>query len=197
LNKASFPTVYLPSREYFLALSQYDAVAIDTDENWMRQTVRNRAFILSTNGLYCLNIPVEKSRSAKQLTRDVRISYNDPWIRVHKGAISSAYNVSAFFEFFKEDMWAIYDRKPEFLIDLNFAFLELLVKKFKLKTTLNSSRFTEVVEERTELASASTTEAVQMDISAMRSYPQVFGHKHPFLPNLSGLDILANTGSLF
>ncbi len=163
----------------------------------MRQTVRNRAFILSTNGLYCLNVPVEKSRSGKQLIRDVRISYNDPWIRVHKGAISSAYNVSAFFEFFKDDMWAIYDRKPEFLLDLNFAFLELFVKKFKLKTSLNSSRFSDVSEVRTLLGSASTPDPVQVDVPLLRSYPQVFGHKHPFLPNLSGLDILANTGSLF
>lgn len=198
MNKAAFYTAYLPSREYFLALSEYDEVIIiDLDDYWVRQTVRNRAYILTTNGLFCLNIPVQRSHGVKMLTKDIRISYNDPWVRIHKGAISSAYNVSAYFEFFKEDLWVIYDKKPEFLLDFNMSILELFLKKFKLKTKIIVDKPDELIPNHYALSQVSNEKTVIINSDRLKSYPQVFGDKHPFQPNLSCLDILANTGTLF
>jgi hypothetical protein len=57
-KEALFPSCYLPPVGYFSKMAAFDNIYIDSELNYRKQTVRNRCFILSPNGIQCLSIPV-------------------------------------------------------------------------------------------------------------------------------------------
>jgi WbqC-like protein family len=188
-------TSYLPSIEYFKLISTFDEVLIDSSDIWKKKTVRNRCYILSPNGMQCLSVPVNAKHN-NSLTAEVSIDYSQPWIRVHKGALEAAYNTAPFFEFIKDDIWDIYDRKPELLVDLNRDFLVLLLKKLKLPTKVSVGLSIENSEDDfRKLSDNHGYEPLQLPVESFKNYNQVFNYKHPFVPNLSGIDFLANMGT--
>ncbi len=196
---AVFCTAYLPSVEYLMLINNQISLTIDQNEHWQKQTVRNRCFILSPNGLQTLIIPIKHKQDKPVLMRDIRISYEESWMRVHKGALQTAYNTSPNFEYLKDDLWAFYDRKFEFLIDLNQTILEWLLKKFKLKAQLNTVNKPLLITDNKDfrlISNAHSTLPVLLKPDQLNTYPQVFGYKHPFLQNLSSFDLLCNGGKL-
>jgi len=198
-SRAIFSTAYLPSVEYLMLLSNHSELFIDQNEKWQKQTVRNRCFILSPNGLQTLVIPVKHKQEKPVLIRDIRISYEESWIRVHKGAILTAYNTSPNFEYLKDDLWAFYDRKFEFLIDLNQTILEWLLKKFKVSTQFKNTNDPLLIAENKDFRSISdsaSTLPILLKPDQFNTYPQVFGYKHPFHQNVSSFDLLCNGGKL-
>ncbi len=193
-----FSNAYLPSVEYMMFLHNHSKIVLDHSENWQKQTTRNRCFILSPNGIQTLIIPVKHKQEKPVHIKDIRISYDVPWIRIHKGALQTAYNTSANFEYLKDDLWAFYDRKYEFLIDLNQTLLEWLLKKFKIVTTIQTieSPVTNIQLNYTKISNASSIIPVILTPEQFKPYPQVFRYKHPFQANLSSFDLLCNGANL-
>ena len=185
-------TSYLPGRVYFQKLLSAEKAEICGGTPWQKQTLRNRTFILSPNGIQRLIVPVQHSGSLPVSDSVVKIDYSLPWIREHKGALEAAYNTSPYFEFFKDDLFAIYDAKPALLYDLNFQVLSLLLRKMKSTTEIVPAPT-----QATTLAELDNINCKQMpDDSQLTSYPQVFGYKFGFTGGLSSLDELCNTGGL-
>jgi hypothetical protein len=192
---AVFNTSYLPSIEYLKLISNQDKILIDCSDLWKKKTVRNRAFILSPNGVQCLSVPVTAKQNVSKIS-DVKIDNSQAWIRVHKGALGAAYNTAPFFEFFKDDLWAVYDKKHSFLIDLNQDLLQLLLRKFKISVDVSiKSDFEDVLHDYRKLSDNHQNNPIFCSESELLSYNQVFAYKHPFAENLSSLDLLANCGS--
>jgi len=184
---------YLPPISYFNNLLNSEKVCLDPNERWTKSSLRNRTVILSTNGKLNLTVPVQKSKQQQTLVKEIKISYNDPWVRVHKGAIESAYNKSAFFEYLKDELFTIYDKKHVFLIDLNSELTDWLFRKLKLKLKLEllPDEYLEAVDFRigSDQLSANSTNTIL-------PYPQVFSEKFPFVDGLSILDLLCNKGRM-
>lgn len=188
-------TSYLPSIECLKLLSSFNEVQIDSSEKWKKKTVRNRCYILSPNGIQCLSVPVN-ARHNSSLVASVTIDYSQPWIRVHKGALEAAYNTAPFFEFIKDDIWSIYDRQPELLIDLNRDFLALFLKKLKLSVKISEVLASEnKIHDFRKLSDNHGHEPLQLPTDSFKKYNQVFNYKYPFMPNLSSIDFLANMGT--
>ncbi|MEP7264879.1 MAG: WbqC family protein [Bacteroidota bacterium] len=192
-DAGNFPSCYLPSVEYFIQLHKFGEVVIDTNEQYRKQTVRNRCFILSPNGIQCLSVPVIYHSSERQTTRQIKISYVEPWQKIHCRAIKSAYGRSAYFEFYSDELEAFYLRQYEYLHELNSALLLFLLKKMKSPVSVNESVIADEKENFTLLANAKNNSMVT-DISC-KSYNQVFQSKFGFTENLSALDLLFNTGN--
>jgi hypothetical protein len=170
-------------------------VIVDHLEFWKKKTVRNRCHILSPNGIQCLSVPVNAKHNSMVIS-DVKIDYSQPWIRVHKGALEAAYNTAPFFEFIKDDIWNIYDRQPKLLIDLNRDFLALFLKKLKLSVKISEVAASENnIHDYRKLSDNHGYEPTILPFDSFQNYNQVFNYKHPFVPNLSGLDFIANMGS--
>ena len=184
---------YLPPISYFNNLLNSEKVCLDPHERWTKSSLRNRTVILSTNGKLNLTVPVQKSKQQQTLVKEIKISYNDPWVRVHKGAIESAYNKSAFFEYLKDELFVILDKKPVFLIDLNSALTDWVFRKLKLKLKLEllPDEYIEAVDFRigSNQLSADSTQPIL-------PYPQVFSEKFTFVEGLSILDLLCNKGRM-
>lgn len=108
---------------YFAPLLWYKAFLtepcqIEVYESFPKQTYRNRCSITSPNGKVMLSVPVCKVES-KQLTKDVKISYQQHWQHQHKVALVSAYKRTPFFDYYQDFILAIYDTHYKYLIDLN------------------------------------------------------------------------------
>ncbi len=192
---ALYNTAYLPSVEYLKTVSSNSSVYFDKEDTWKKKTVRNRTFILSPNGIQCLSVPVN-AKQRVSLTIDCKIDNSQSWIRVHKGALEAAYNTAPFFEFIKDDLWPIYDKKPTFLVDLNQMLFALMIKKLKIKTSINTDKNSpDILHDFRKLSDNHSYSPVLINEADLNKYNQVFSYKHPFAPNLSVLDFLANCGS--
>ena len=126
MSKLLIEPHYLGSLEYFTLLSQYDAIELEVNDTFKKQTYRNRAHFLGANKVHALIVPLSYGHQTK--TKDVKIDYNQRWIKDHWGAFYSYYGKAPFFEFFSEDYKAIWEQKPTFLIDLLLAFFRFHFK---------------------------------------------------------------------
>jgi hypothetical protein len=188
-----FPT-YFPSISHFAALAQSESTVFEIEDNFQKQTNRNRTYIYSPNGIQLLNIPVKHSKESHQKTKDIQIETDFDWQKQHFKSLEAAYRSSPFFEFFEDDLRPIFEKKYNFLLDLNFETLEIVSKclRMKLEYTTTTEYFHEV--DSNEYKDFRTLVNGKKDSSSFESYTQVFDDKYGFINNLSVLDLLFNEG---
>lgn len=192
MDAGNFPSCYLPSVEYIIHLHKFKNVSIDKKELYRKQTVRNRCFILSPNGIQCLSVPVIYHSTRKQSTGEIKISYAEPWQKIHWRAIQSAYGRAAYFEFYADELVSFYNQQYEYLHELNSELLHFILKKIKSTVTIQPE-ITSDKEDVTSLANLKNNSKISA--VALKPYHQVFESKFGFTENLSGLDLLFNTGN--
>jgi len=188
-----FPT-YFPSISHYSALAQSENTVFEIEDNFQKQTNRNRTYIYSPNGIQLLNIPVKHSKESHQKTKEIQIETDSDWQKQHFKSLEAAYRSSPFFEFFEDDLRPIFEKKHNFLLDLNFETLEILSKclRMKLEYTSTTEYFHEV--EPNEYKDFRALVNGKKDSSSFESYTQVFDDKYGFINNLSVLDLLFNEG---
>lgn len=191
MNIILHPT-YFPSISHYSAMIQADAITFETDDNFQKQTNRNRMYIYSPNGLQMLNIPVKHSKNQRQKFKDVRIENAFGWQKNHFKSLEAAYRTSPFFEFFEDDLRPIFENKQEFLMDLNFQIFDII--NDCLGVDLPFTKTEEYFHEINDKKDFRYLVNGKKDAFTNEAYTQVFGEKHGFLPNLSILDILFNEG---
>ncbi|MDI5898284.1 WbqC family protein [Flavobacterium sp. LB2P84] len=193
MNILIHPT-YFPSISHFAAMVQSENITFEVEDNFQKQTNRNRTYIYSPNGIQLLNIPVKHSKESHQKTKDIKIETDFDWQKQHFKSLEAGYRSSPFFEFFEDDIRPIFEKKYTFLLDLNFEVLAVLSKCFRLKLdyTTTTEYFHDV-----DTATIIDFRALvngKKDLSLFESYTQVFDDKHGFINNLSVLDLLFNEG---
>lgn len=72
-------TAYLGPIQQYCKMLQYPEVRIETAENYVKQTYRNRCSIAAANGPLSLSIPIVKPDTLKCQTKDIRISDHGNW----------------------------------------------------------------------------------------------------------------------
>lgn len=193
---AVFPMFYLPPVEYFVQLNTYKPdILIEREEHFPKQTYRNRANIYSPDGSLALVVPVIKGSKNHTKVRDVKISYDFDWQRLHWQSLGACYRRSAYFEYYEDDFAAFYQKQKQtpYLFDYNDELLKLLLKLLKIKTEINYTdeyfaEYTSVPDFRTSIHPKKETELKQ------KPYFQVFEDRSGFLKNLSIVDLLFNQG---
>ena len=216
-------TTYFGPVQWYQKLYRADAVVIDHDEPFLKQTYRNRCYIAAANGVQALTVPVEQPGNHCPV-RDVRISDHGDWRRVHWNAIASAYGESPFFEYYQDDLRPFFERRWTFLYDFNEAIrqtvstlLDLqpaaaLLSPSALPTPPSVPPFPSAP--RLSMPSPcdgpgpALTPGPCLDLRAAinpkhpaadadfqpRPYYQVYASRYGFQPNLSVLDLLLNMG---
>jgi hypothetical protein len=120
-----YPT-YFPSVSHYAAMVQADSITFETEDNFQKQTNRNRMYIYSPNGIQLLNIPIKHSKEAHQKTKEVKIEQDFNWQKQHFKSLEAAYRTSPFFEYFEDDILPIFKKKQTFLLDLNLEVFEVV-----------------------------------------------------------------------
>ena len=193
MNLLIHPT-YFPSISHYVAMAQSEKIVFEMEDNFQKQTNRNRTYIYSPNGIQLLNIPVKHSKQIHQKTKDVKIETDFDWQKQHFKSLEAAYRSSPFFEFFEDDIRPIFEKKHTYLMDLNLETLAIVSKclRMKLEYGTTTEYFHEVdsnvIMDLRRLANG------KKDHSQFEPYTQVFEEKQGFLNNLSVLDVLFNEG---
>ena len=190
-----FSSAYFPPLIHFAWLYQAKDIQIEQFETYPKQTYRNRCNILTANGLQSLSIPVIKPFGAKTLSRDVKISYDEPWQQLHWRAIKTAYNSSPFLLYYEDELKLFLKKKHPFLLDLNEAVI-LLINSL-MDWEISFKRTGEFVfpneippgEDKRFVLTPKNTITYNLP-----PYIQVFSDQYPFFENLSILDLIFNLG---
>ena len=193
---AVLTTSYFPSIDYFRVLSRHVETRIECWEHFQKQTIRNRCYILSANGILPLVVPVvHKSRSAIPV-KDLQVSYRQPWQHRHWNALLAAYNRSPFFEHYADELKGAIFSDQKFLVDLNDAILEILLRFSAIQTSIsrtdayNASYGENDFRWVSEKAGRKPTASKEDE----NTYLQVFTAKFDFVAGMSVVDLLFNTG---
>lgn len=190
-------TNYLPNIEYFCFLSMGDKILIEVNENYQKQTLRNRCYILGANKVDILTVPVNKG-TGKVKTKDIKVDYSQKWQSLHIRAIKSAYGKAPFFQYFAPYFFQILTQNHKFLIDLNTDLLTLCLKLLKWKKELIFTNDYLIRCDNISISDLSTYIPRQNakeapDKFQIPAYNQMFGKE--FVPNLSIIDLLFCQGT--
>lgn len=193
-NTAIFPLFYLPAVGYFSSLKIYDFhFILEKNEYFPKQTYRNRALICSPNGPLTLTLPVVKGSKTHTSIKDVKVSYDTRWQRLHWLSLQTCYRSSAYFEFYEDEFVSFYEKKYTFLFDLNLELMGWLFSKLKFNV---SYTFSEVYEKPPLAIPDYRDKFLKNSLQNIefKPYFQVFSDRMPFQPNLSVIDLLFNQG---
>ena len=183
---------YFPSICHFVAIAKSDIITFEMEDNFQKQTNRNRTYIYSPNGIQLLNVPVKHTKEAHQRIKEVRIENDFDWQKQHFKSLEAAYRTSPFFEYFEDEIVPIFQKKHAFLMDLNLETISIVSKCLRLE--FDYTETTEYFHEVTDKTDFRNLINGKKDTTVFESYTQVFGEKHGYLNNLSILDLLFNEG---
>ncbi|QJD98504.1 WbqC family protein [Mucilaginibacter robiniae] len=191
---AVLPMFYLPPVEYFTALQKNKPdIWIEKEEHFPKQTYRNRAHIYSPDGLLALVVPVVKGSKMHTKVKDVKISYDFNWQRLHWMSLQSCYRRSAYFEYYEDDFARFYEKQFPYLFEYNEELLKLILKCLKIQLTLNYT--TDYQEAYLDLTDYRNSIHPKKESNfEQKTYFQVFEERNGFLKNLSIVDLLFNQG---
>ena len=185
---------YFPSISHYVAMVQADTILFEIEDNFQKQTNRNRTYIYSPNGLQLLNIPIQHSKNQSQKTKDIIVDSSTDWQKQHYKSLETAYRSSPFFEFFEDEIRPFYEKKYKYLLDLNYESIAIVSKCLREKITFKATtEYFREVDHTTTIDFRYLIEG-KKDDSGFQRYIQVFEDKHGFLNNLSILDLLFNEG---
>ncbi|MCQ2185705.1 MAG: WbqC family protein [Bacteroidales bacterium] len=179
-------TAYFPPISYISLLKRGD-VFLEAHENYQKQSWRNRCNILTANGIESLQVPVVHSGgSFRHPIGEILVDYSRDFLVRHQRALDSAYMSSAYYQYYRDELFAIMDRRPATLWEWNHSLLCFVLRQLGIAPPPLTQEFT----------------GANLDIHPKHAdiyfkekpYFQVFSQKYGFVPNLSILDLLFNEG---
>lgn len=202
---------YFPPIEYFAAIAKGFTLSPDTVkpsviyleacENYQKQTYRNRCKFYAENGLQTLSFPIVHEGGTHTLPiTAIKVDWSTPWLQQTKRAIASAYESSAYFDYYKDELFAILDSRPETLFQLDRQILEFFLRKTGIAAEIRLTESYTVPgsgiygEDLREVIHPKRQNDILERLDLKKPYFQVFARKHGFISNLSIMDLLFNEG---
>jgi hypothetical protein len=189
-------SAYFPPVQYIALASGAEKVFIEKEENYIKQSYRNRFIILSANGPLSLSVPVLLGSFHKTPVRDIKIDYTKRWQQIHTGAIISSYRSSPYFEFYFEKIRDVILSGDKYLLDLNMHSMEVAMEICRIKTKVEyTSEFIQEGNERNDYRYSISPKIMDLHTEFMfNPYQQVFSDRGGFVPGLSIIDLIFNSG---
>lgn len=184
---------YFPTIATFVAITKADHVILETQDNYQKQTYRNRSYIYAANGKLQLSVPVIFSQKNRQKYSEVQIANDYKWQDNHWKSLESAYRTSPFYEYYIDELQPLFTESFNSILDFNMKCLEVICECLQLEINITK---TEVFEREPENIKdyRGLVNAKKENIIALEPYNQVFYTKHGYINNLSILDLLFNEG---
>ena len=192
-------TAYFAPVAYYALLFHEPEILIEANENYNKQSYRNRMFIGTDQGPMALSVNVEKGYAVKSPIREVRLSDHGDWLHQHEIALMSCYGSTPFYEYYIEDIQDVLRSGEETLFGLNEKLRQRICDLIGFCPNV---RYTEeyvpsdtegIRDLRNTLHPKKPILEAVPEFSPVPYY-QVVGQKQEFMPNLSILDLLFNVG---
>lgn len=184
---------YFPNIAHFVAMVPSENIMLEMEDNFVKQTYRNRTYIYGANGKLALNVPVVHSQKNRKKYKDVKIYNEDNWQSIHWKSLLSAYSTSPFFEYYQDELQPLFHQKAVFILDFNLKCFEVVCDCLQLDLNISKSViFEKNFKDKTDFRHL--VNAKKELSQNFTPYTQVFSNKHGFISNLSILDLLFNEG---
>jgi len=158
---------------------------IDRGGNYEKQSYRNRCSILAESGRMDLRFPI--IHDGKRKIDEVLVDYSTAWIPKFKLAVDSAYFSSPFFEYYRDEIYAILDAHPATVWDLDWSIMEFFCRKIGLPLPSEGIFDPRPLEKDDYRYSVHPKKE---RILTTRPYWQVFKDRFGFVDGLSVMDLL-------
>lgn len=207
---------YLPWRGYYKIIKNSDCVVMYDDVQYTKNDWRNRNIIKTANGATWLSIPVRVRTLAQKINQTY--SLNNNWCEKHYRTIKQSYSKSKYFNYYIDIFKEFYQNRNQrnlvSIIDhLNVIIFKILEINTKIiySSDLNVSgnrneRLVKILKKlgaNTYLSGPSAISYIDQELFRtnkiniewvsyeMPVYDQLYDS---FLPNLSIIDLIFNTG---
>ena len=195
MQKNLLHPTYFPTIASFSLIIKKPCV-MEVSDNYQKQSFRNRTYIYGANGKQLLTVPILHTggETGRQLYKNVKIDNNVSWQKLHWKTLQTAYRTSPYFEFYEDAISPVFEKKFNFLIDLNFYSIEAVLSCLNTDIQWDkTSKYEENYQDFNDfrfLANAKTEHNITQE-----EYYQIFSDKHGFIKNLSILDLLFHEGN--
>jgi WbqC-like protein family len=129
--------VYLPWLGLFHKIAFADTYCFFDSVQYETRGWNNRNYIKGgTNEKTLLTVPVLSKNHRDKLYTEIRLNNSISWQKKHWKAITLAYKKSNFFDLYADDLFLFYQKKWDYLVDLNFEMLVFFLKALGIKTKI-------------------------------------------------------------
>lgn len=188
------PTSYFGSIAYFKELAQHKLIQIEAHEHFPKQTYRNRCDILGGDGILSLSIPTKKPNGSKTVTADIILPDEENWRIRHWRAITSAYQSSAYFDYYGMEVEDLLLNETENLLEFNTAITRRIIDWLYIDTKIEwTTEFEPIAATDLRL---SLVHKDQFQEKMMAPYIQVFPGDENFQESVSILDAVFCQGPM-
>ena len=198
------------------------SVLLEACENYQKQSYRNRCYILASDGPQMLQVPVVHGHKGEESLRgmslrdpvraniprrdssplciqSVQVDYSTPWMLRTQRALDTAYETAAWYEYYRDSLFSLMDRKPETLWELNLSLINWCLEKCsiacKIESTADFAIPGSVADDYRYAIHPKRPDDVLQQLGLDRPYYQVFRDRMGgFVPGMSILDLLFNEG---
>lgn len=169
-----------------------DCILFEIQDNYQKQSYRNRCYITGPNGKQLLSIPIKYDSSVGRIkSKDIKVENNFPWQAQHFKALKVAYRSSPFFELLEEELSPIFNKQYTFLYDVNLATLQFVLDTLEMNIPIEQ---TSTYQETYNADYRGIAHKKFTPPESNKSYTQMFDEKNGFIKNLSILDLLFMEG---
>lgn len=175
-----------------VVVNKASKLVFEAEDNYQKQTFRNRTYIADSNGKLLLNVPIKHSKDgARQKYKEVVVENAFPWQSQHWKSIQTAYRTSPYFEFYEDDLAPLFKEPVQGLMEHNLNIFSTLIALLGIEIEIESSveYFREPKQKDYRYLAAK-----KQPTYSFTPYHQVLEGLHGFLENLSVLDLLVNEG---
>lgn len=167
-----------------------NSITFETHDSYVKQTYRNRCYIAAANGKLGLNIPIiHQNKGGSVPYKSIEIDHSQSWATQHLKSIKSAYRSSPFYDYYEDDLKALFEDIPDLLLDWNLITYEWCLKQLQVPIDY---QFT--VRYHNDLLAERLITAKKPPLLSIEPYMQVFQEKHGFISGLSAMDLIFNLG---
>lgn len=183
------PLTCFPDIRLLSIVHSVDAVSVEVNDRYERQSLRNRYSICGSQGKLDLSIPVTLDNSRMYAT--AQIAYREAWARTHWRSITACYNNAPYFVYYADAVESLFLSGEVNMQRFNLNVLQFFCDVWRIKMPEQTKRW-EASVNRMDLRSwVEPKTLLKCDFTA---YNQVFDVKNGFIPACSGLDLLFNYG---
>jgi hypothetical protein len=125
---------YLPWLGFFKKMMNSEIFVFLDDAQFTKKGWQNRNQIRTKDGMTLLSIPVHAHSYPK--INEITIDNNKNWSKRHKKSILFNYAKAPYFEEFKDFIESVFEKKFEYLVDLNAEIIKRVMNELKIKSKI-------------------------------------------------------------
>jgi hypothetical protein len=209
---------YLPWLGFFEQVHRCDTFVLYDDVQFVKNSWRNRNRIKTPHGPRWLTVPVCRKGHLSQTLLETMIAHREDWRKKHLNSLENYYRKAPYFDLFYPPLSGILHQEWTHLVELDIVLIRYLLSALGITTriimssalripegkgtgrliailkALGATAFYEGAAGRDYLEEAKfREEGIRLEFQDYHHpcYPQLYG---PFIPFLSVIDLLFNTG---